>query len=82
MVLRHPERTVTRSEGHWGGAFSSRRDTDGNPRLAAGFSAVDFEQSDGARGEFFGSFLGLSERFGENGASGPLPEGGGAPPRD
>ena len=82
VVLRHPERTVTRSEGHWGGAFSSRRDTDGNPRLAAGFSAVEFEQSDGARGEFFGSFLGLSERFRENGASGPLPEGGDAPSRN
>ena len=82
VILRHPERTVTRSEGYWGGAFSSRQDTDGNPRLTAGFSAVDFEQSDGARGEFFGSFLGLSERFRENGASGPLPERGDAPSRN
>jgi len=82
VILRHPERTVTRSEGYWGGAFSSRQDTDGNPRLAAGFSGVEFEQSDGARGEFFGSFLGLSERFRETGASSPLPEGSGRPARN
>ena len=82
VILRHPDRTVTRSEGYWGGAFSSRQDTDGNPRLAAGFSGVDFEQSDGARGEFFGSFLGLSERFRETGASSPLPEGSGRPARN
>ena len=73
VILRHPERTVTMSEGFWGGAFSSRQDTDGNPRLMAGFSGVDFEESDGARGEFYGSFLGLSERFRETGESSPLP---------
>ena len=73
LILRHPERTVTRSDGFWGGAFSSRRDTDGNPRLAAGFSGVAFEESDGAEGEFYGSFLGLSERFRETGESSPLP---------
>ena len=82
VILRHPDRTVTRSEGYWGGAFSSRRDTDGNPRLAAGFSGVAFEQSDGARGEFLGSFLGLSERFRENGESSPLPQGGDRPSRN
>ena len=82
VILRHPERIVTVSEGYWGGAFSSRRDTDGNPRLTAGFSAVGFEESDGATGEFYGSFLGLSERFRETGASTPLPEGGAAPSRN
>ena len=58
----------------WGGAVSSRRDTDGNPRLIAGFSGVSFEESDGSEGEFYGSYLGLSESFRENGESGPLPE--------
>ncbi|MCY3773462.1 MAG: hypothetical protein OXG98_15760 [Gemmatimonadetes bacterium] len=77
--LRHPERTITKSDGYWAGAFSSRQDTDGNPRLAAGFSYVDFEQSDGTEGEFYGSFLGLSKRFRENGVSSPLPEGNGRP---
>ena len=74
VTLRHPERTVTHSEGDWGGAVSSRQDTDGNPRLIAGFSSVFFEESDGSEGEFFGSFLGLSESFRETGESGPLPE--------
>ena len=80
VILRHPERTVTKSEGYWGGAFSSRQDTDGNPRLAAGFSAVDFEQSDGAKGEFFGSFLGLSEPFARTGVSRPPAAASGRPP--
>ena len=74
VTLRHPERTVTLSEGFWSGAVSSRQDTDGNPRLIAGFSGVLFEESDGSEGEFFGSFLGLSGPFRETGVSSPLPE--------
>ena len=69
VTLRHPERTITLSEGFWGGSLSSRQDTDGNPRLVAGFSGVYFEESDGSAGELFGSFVALSERFGENGVS-------------
>lgn len=75
MTAEHPTRVVTQSEGFWGGAFSSRPDTDGNPRLAAGFSGVTFVESDGSEGAFFGSFLGLSEAFGETGQSAPLPSG-------
>ena len=63
VTVRHPERTVTLSEGHWGGALSSRRDEDGNPRLVAGFNGISFEESDGSAGEFVGSFLGLSGPF-------------------
>ena len=69
VTLKHPERTVTLSEGFWGGALSSRQDTDGNPRLVMGFSGVYFEENDGSKGELVGSFLGLSERFRENGVS-------------
>ncbi len=69
VTLRHPERSVTKSEGFWGGALSSRQDTDGNPRLVAGFSYADFEENDGSTGVFVGSFVGLSERFSENGVS-------------
>ena len=69
VTVRHPERTVTLSEGFWGGALSSRQDTDGNPRLVAGFSGVYFEESDGSAGEFVGSFVGLSQTFRENGVS-------------
>ena len=77
VTLRHPDRLVTLSEGFWGGALSSRQDTDGNPRLVAGFNADYFQESDGSEGEFFGSFLGLSEAFTETGVSGPLPGNGG-----
>ena len=78
VTLKHPERTVTLSEGFWGGALSSRQDTDGNPRLVMGFSGVYFEESDGSAGVLSGSFLGLSERFRENGVSRfpPPPENG------
>ena len=76
VTLRHPERTVTLSEGFWGGALSSRQDENGNPRLVAGFNGVYFEESDGSAGELFGSFLGLSEAFRETGVSRPLPGNG------
>ena len=36
VTVRHPERTVTHSEGDWGGALSRLQDTDGNPRLVGG----------------------------------------------
>ena len=71
LTLRHPERTITSFDGGWGGALSSRQDTDGNPRLIAGFSGVDFEESDGSEGSFFGSFLGLSNTFQQDGTSSP-----------
>ena len=69
VTLKHPERTVTLSEGYWGGSFSSRQDTDGNPRLVAGFSNVYFEESDGSAGVLTGSFVGVSETFRDNGVS-------------
>ena len=37
VTVRHPERMVTQSEGHWGGSLSNIPDRAGNPRLAAGF---------------------------------------------
>ncbi len=76
VILKHPERTITLSDGWWAGAFSSRQDSEGDPRLVAGFNSVYFEESDGSFGEFFGSFLGLSEPFRQTGVSGPLPEDG------
>ena len=73
ITIWHPTRTITHVEGSWGGTMSSRPDMDGNPRLAAGFNGVYYEESDGSWGEFSGSFLGLSEPFKETGRSGPLP---------
>ena len=75
VTVRHPERTITSFEGSWGGALSSRQDTDGNPRLVAGFSSVGFEESDGSEGDFWGSLLGLSDTFRQDGQSSPLPDG-------
>ena len=73
VTVRHPERAVMSSEGFWGGALSSRQDSDGNPRLAAGFSSVGFEESDGSEGQFVGSLLGLSDAFLRDEESTPLP---------
>ena len=63
VEVRHPERTVTNSEGAWAGMLSNIPDQSGNPRLAAGFSAAVFEESDGSAGRFFGTFVALSESF-------------------
>ena len=72
LTVRHPERTITQSEGDWGGTLSSRQDTDGHPRLVAGFTGVEFQESDGSEGLFIGSFLGLSAPFLESGDE-PVP---------
>jgi len=61
VTVRHPERILTQSEGYWGGTLSNIPDEAGHPRLVAGFSGADFEESDGSVGEFLGTFLALSE---------------------
>ena len=61
VTLRHPERTVAESDGYWGGSLSNIPDAAGHPRLVAGFSGVNFEESDGSIGRFSGTFLALSE---------------------
>lgn len=63
VTVRHPSRTIVRSDGGWGGSLSNRPDADGNPRLAAGFAWVSFEEADASRGHVFGTFVGLSETF-------------------
>ena len=40
VEVRHPDRTVVNSEGHWGGTLSNVPDRDGNPRLVGGFSSA------------------------------------------
>ncbi|MCY3702861.1 MAG: hypothetical protein OXG16_09290 [Rhodospirillales bacterium] len=61
VMVRHPERTVTQSEGYWGGTLSNIPDEAGHPRLVAGFSGAEFEESDGSVGDFVGTFVALSE---------------------
>ena len=63
VTIRHPERTITRSEGIWGGSLSNIPDQAGDPRIAAGFVSADFEESDDSAGAFVGAFVTLSEPF-------------------
>ena len=58
VIPKRPERAVTLSEGDGAGAFASRRNADGNPRLVAGFSVVSFEESNGSVGVFRGHPVG------------------------
>ena len=67
VTVRHPERTVTQSEGDWGGTLSNVPDRAGHPRLIAGFSSAEFEEIDGSVGTFLGTFLALSEPFAASG---------------
>ena len=63
VTVKHAQRAVTQAEGHWGGTFSNIPDRTGNPRLVAGFSSVEFDESDGSAGQFSGVFVALSEAF-------------------
>ena len=58
-TVTHPTRTVTQSEGDWGGSFSNRPAADGNPRLLAGFASAGFDEDDGSRGNFSSIFTAL-----------------------
>ena len=68
VTVRHPERTVTHSEGFWGGAVSNVPDRDGYPRLVTGFSSAGFDEADGSSGTFLGAFVGLSKEFRASGS--------------
>ena len=68
LELKHPHQTdIGQIYGFWGGSMSNRPDTDGNPRLASGFTVGVFEADDGSLGSFVGSFLALSDTFRESG---------------
>ena len=69
VSVTHPERTVVRTEGYWGGAVSSIPDNAGSPRLAAGFGGARFLEENGNQGRFSGVFVGLSEPY--RSAAGP-----------
>ena len=60
VSVRHPERTVTQSEGVWGGQFSNVPDRDGNPRRVVGYGGVRFDESDGSIGSFESIFSTLT----------------------
>ena len=60
IVVRHPERTVTQTEGVWGGQFSNVPDQDGNPRRVVGYGGVRFDEADGSIGSFESIFSALT----------------------
>ena len=60
ITVTHPERTVTRTDGVWGGQFSNLPDPDGNPRRVVGLSNVGFDEADNSRGNFEGIFSALT----------------------
>ena len=61
ITVTHPSRTVTQTNGLWGGIFSNIPDVDGNPRLVMGLSAVGFEEADGSEGRFEALFTAWEE---------------------
>ena len=61
VEVTHPMRTVTGSEGFWGGIFSNVPDADGNPRMAIGRTGVTFDEADGSQGEFDAIFISLGQ---------------------
>ena len=50
-------RTVTSTNGSWGGRFSSIQDNAGDPRLVAGTTGAEWSESDGSRGVFIGAYF-------------------------
>ncbi|MDE0174397.1 MAG: hypothetical protein OYH76_17465 [Defluviicoccus sp.] len=57
VTVEHLDKTITRSEGGWGGAVSGIPDGAGNPRLVAGAHKIAFEEDDGSTGVFHGAFI-------------------------
>ena len=60
ISVSHRERSVTGSEGVWGGQFSNVADRDGNPRRVVGYGGVRFDEADGSIGSFEGIFSALT----------------------
>ncbi len=63
VSVTHPNRTVARIKGHWGGGVSNIQGRAGTPRLAAGFSTARFFEEDGSKGRLTGILVGLSEPY-------------------
>ena len=57
VTVTHPERTLTFTEGFWGGAFSNIPNQDGEPRLVTGFSSAVFTESDGSEAAIAAAFV-------------------------
>ena len=56
--LEHPGLTLTRNTGNWGGMFSNRLDSTGDPRLVAGTVGGEVETAGGSESVFVGVWYG------------------------
>lgn len=64
ITVTHPERSVAGVHRElWGGSFSNRPDSAGNPRLVNGFGQVLFVEEDGSASLVSAIFNALSEDF-------------------
>ena len=61
--ITHPSLDIVRSTGKWGGKFSDRHDSAGNPRAVAGTHAGTATTAGGGEGTFLGAFLATTEDF-------------------
>ena len=56
ISFSHPLATVTQSSGTWGGQFSNRLDSSGNPRLVVGTFSGQASTAGGSQATFLGVF--------------------------
>ena len=56
--LEGDDRTVTHTDGSWGGQFSNIPTQTGEPRLVAGTAGAEWTEADGSRGVFVGAWFG------------------------
>ncbi len=56
--LEGDDRTVTHTDGSWGGQFSNVPTQTGEPRLVAGTAGAEWTEADGSRGAFVGAWFG------------------------
>ena len=56
--LEHPQLAFTRNTGNWGGMFSNRLDSTGDPRLVAGTLGGEAETTGGSTATFVGAWYG------------------------
>ena len=63
VTLTHPGVSYTTNEGSWGGRFSTKDDSGGNPRLVAGTAGGYAVTSGGTESAFVGAYIGTTDQF-------------------
>ena len=63
VMLHHPGLSFDSNAGSWGGRFSTKEDSEGNPRLVAGTAGGSATTSGGSTASFVGAFVGTTEHF-------------------